>query len=318
MKNVSKIYVGVDISKDNLDIYFYPIGKYFSVANSGIDIEELIERLAEYDIAQIACESTGGYEKLLEYYLKKHSYTLWIVDPRRIKGFIIASGCKSKTDKIDAQKIAEFAAKTLLDYKKISKTENQEKIQALANRKNDLLKFLVAEKIRLKHPVHRLSIPSIKKIIQVLTREIESIDLQIQSLIQQDDGLGKKSKILESIPGIGKATSAILLSFVPELGMLNNKQISALVGLCPYDYASGKYKGKKFIKGGRITPRNALYMCGLTTIKFYLPLKGFYDRLIANNKPFKVAIVAVMHKLVVIANSLIKKGELCKANTIHY
>ena len=313
MKNVSKVYIGVDISKNNLDIYIHPIGKYFSITNSEKGIGELIEKLAEYDVAQVACEATGGYEKLLAQHLKKHSYSLWIVDPRRVKGFIIASGCKSKTDKIDAQKIAEFASKNILGYQAISKTENQDKIQALANRKNDLLKFLVAEKARLQNPIHELSIPSIKKMMLTLEREIKAIDLQIQSLIKQDDELSKKSTLLESIPGIGKATSAILLSFVPELGTLNNKQISALVGLCPYDNSSGKHKGKRFIRGGRVTPRNALYMCGLTTIKYHLPLKQFYDRLVAKGKPFKVAMTAIMHKLIIIANSIIKKGEPCKA-----
>ena len=123
----------------------------------------------------------------------------------------------------------------------------------------------------------------------------------------------KKSDLLVSIPGIGKATAALLISFVPELGKINNQQISALVGVCPYTRESGNYKGKRFIQAGRVVPRNALYMCALTTIKYHLPLKDFYNRLIANKKPFKVAIVAIMRKLIVIANSILKKGELCKA-----
>lgn len=104
-----------------------------------------------------------------------------------------------------------------------------------------------------------------------------------------------------------------MLAFVSELGQLNYKEISALLGVCPYDNESGKYKGKKFINGGRITPRNTLYMCALTAIKYHPPLREFYDRLRAAKKPFKIAIVAIMHKLIIIANALIKKGELCKA-----
>lgn len=158
MKNLSEVHIGVDISKNTLDIFVYPIGKRFSIASSKTDIEKFVKQLAEYKVIQIACEATGGYEKQLQQSLSKHSYNLWIVDPRRIKGFIIASGCRSKTDKIDAQKIAEFSAKNTSSYETVVKTETQCKLQAYSNRKGDLLKFLVAEKTRLKHPSHALSI----------------------------------------------------------------------------------------------------------------------------------------------------------------
>lgn len=311
MKNISNVFIGVDISKNSLDIYIHPTGRFFKIANSKIEIKKFIKELTTYDISQIACEATGGYEKLLAQLLKKNSYDLWIVDPRRIKGFIIASGCKSKSDKIDAQKIAEFASKNSPSYTPVSRDEKLDQLRAFANRKNDLTKFLAAEKTRLKHPSHALCGSSIKKLIKTLNCAIKTIDLEIEKLVRHDENLNKKSKYLESIPGIGKASAAVLLSFVPELGELGNKQISALVGLCPYDNESGKYKGKRFIRGGRMAPRNALYMCALTTIKYYMPLKKFYDHLIANKKPFKVAIVAIMHKLIIIANSLLKKKELC-------
>ncbi len=313
MKNISKVFIGVDISKNTLDVYIHPIGKSLKVSNSEVGITEIIKELVKYDIEQIACEATGGYEKLLARILKKNCYYLWIIDPRRIKGYIVASGCKSKTDKIDARKIAEFASKNSPDYEIMNKSENQEKLQALVNRKNDLVKFLVAEKTRSKHPSHALYASSIKKFIKILECEIKSIDLKIQDLIQQDEKLNTKSKILESIPGIGKTSAATLLSFVPELGQISNKKVSALIGVCPYENESGSYKGKKFIRGGRTIPRNMLYMYALTTIKYHLPLKELYDRLITSKKPFKIAIVAIMHKLIVIANSLLKKGELCKA-----
>lgn len=194
----------------------------------------------------------------------------------------------------------------------INKSENHDKLQSLVNRKFDLIKFLAAEKTRLKHPSHALNVASIEKLIKILQREIKSIELRIQKLIKSDKELHKKSKILESIPGFGKAAVATLLSFIPELGQLGNKKISALVGVCPYDNESGSYKGKKFIRYGRILPRNMLYMCALTTIKYYSPLKELYNRLRAAKKPFKIAIVAIMHKLIIIANSLLKKGELCR------
>jgi transposase len=311
MTNLPKVYIGVDVSKKTLDIHVYPIGKMIKIDNTKSGINSLIKQLNQYEIVQIACESTGGYEKLLCQVFGQNNYKVWIVDPRRIKGFIISSGCRSKTDKIDAKKIAEFASKNTKDYDAFEKTNNQEHLLALVNRKNDLTKFLGVEKTRLKHPSHALSEASIKRFIKVLEKEIKSIDKQMQELIKQDKDLNKKSEILESIPGIGKATAAVLLSAVPELGQISNKEASALIGVCPYDNQSGKHNGKKFVKGGRQLPRNALYMCALTTIKYSFALKEFYNRL-RITKPFKVAMVAVMHKLVILANSLIKKGELCK------
>jgi transposase len=312
MKKITEAYIGVDISKKQLDIYVYPTGTFYKIDNSEEAIEKCIAKFSQYSIKQIACEATGGYEKLLASTLKKHGYSLWIIDPRRIKGFIVATGCKGKTDKIDAQKIAEFAAKNTPDYPVVGKTENQEQLQALTNRKNDLQKFLVAEKTRLKHPSHALCKASIETMVKVLEAEIKAIDRHIGDIIRQDTELYKKAQILESIPGIGQASAAMLLSFVPELGTLSGKKVSALIGVCPYDNSSGSYKGKKTIRGGRVVPRNMLYMCALTTIKYHLPLKELYDRLIANKKPFKVAIVAIMHKLIIIANALLKKGQMCQ------
>lgn len=312
MENIAKVWIGVDISKRTLDISFYPLNKCLKISNAEDAIEEFVKNLSQSDVKQIACEATGGYEKLLAKILKKYGYSLWVVDPRRIKGHIIATGCKSKNDKIDAQKIAEFAAKNSPNYNAMQKTENQDRLHALNNRKNDLTKILAAEKTRLKDPSHEACKESIRHIMLILKNEIKSIELQIKNVIQGDEKLNQKAMILESIPGIGYASAALLLSSVPELGFLNNKQISALIGFCPYDRSSGSYVGKKFIRGGRMMPRNMLYMCALTTIKYHLPLKQFYDRLIAANKPFKVALIAVIHKLIIIANSLLKKGEMCQ------
>jgi len=232
MVNLSQVYVGVDISKKHLDIYIHPLGKSLKVDNKEGDMHKIIDVLDKYDNVKIACEATGGYEKLLAQHLKKSSYDLWIIDPRRVKGFIVASGCKSKTDKIDAQKIAEFASKNSRGYQSLDKTEHHEQMLGLVNRKNDLTKFLIAEKTRLQHPSHATQITNIKKFIKILESQIKSIDQQIESIIKNDEILIEKSKILESIPGIGKASAAALLSFVPELGQISNTKISALVGLC--------------------------------------------------------------------------------------
>lgn len=314
MTNITKVHIGVDISKSTLDLYIHPKGLHYKINNSAESIKKFFKTLDRDDIANIVCEATGGYEKTLARTLEEYGLSLWIVDPRRIKGFITSTGCRGKTDKIDSKKIAEFAAQNNCEYIMVKKSVNHDRLRSLNDRKDDLTKFLAAEKARLKHPSHELSIPSIKRMIQVLNKEIKAIEQAMASLIKQDDTLKNKSLLLESIQGIGKASAITLLTSVPELGLLSNKKISALVGLCPFDRQSGKHKGKSFIAGGRAAPRKMLYMCALTTIRYNFVLKSFYDRLIERGKPFKVAIVAVMHKLIILANTILKRGELCRIN----
>lgn len=313
MTNITKVYVGVDVSKNHLDIYMHPSGKRSKIANTISDISKFVAVLAQYDVAQIACEATGGYEKLLKSILNEHSYTLWVVDPRRIKGFIVAAGSKSKSDRLDAQKIAEFAVQTPREYIPITKSKSQEDLQYLINRRRDLSKIMASERIRLKHPAHahEATCNSVTRVMGFLKAEIKSFDREMDAIVEADAELKRKIEILESIPGIGRLTAATLLSFVPELGTLSNDQISALIGTCSYVNSSGNFEGKRFIKGGRFVPRSILYMAAVSTIG-RPPFKVFYERLIANKKPSKVALVAVMRKLGVLANTLLKKGEMCK------
>lgn len=314
MENISKIYIGVDVSKEKLDIHIHPLGITSKIDNTNKEINKFIKILQKYNIGRIGCEATGGYEQLLQKLLKIKAYDLWVIDPRRIKGFKVAIGCKSKSDKVDAQNIAEFVAVNSPNYEIIHKTELQEKLQSIINRKHDLIKFLASEKARIRQPSHAFCQSSIEKFINIFTEEIDSLDQQIEVLLASEEELNLKADILASIPGIGKSTAALLVSFMPELGKLNKAKISALVGVCPYDNESGKYKGKKFVKGGRSIPRKALYMCALSAMRFELDLKKFYRRLREKNKPFKLALVAVMRKLIVLANSLLKKMKYYKAN----
>ena len=312
MTSIAKTHIGVDVSKNTLDLYIFSQGLHHKIENTEKAIRAFCKTLNRDEIASIVCEATGGYEKTLARVLQDLELSLWIVDPRRIKGFIVSTGCKGKTDKIDAKKIAEFAAQNSCEYIAVKKSEHHDKLRSLNDRRGDLTKFLAAEKARLKHPSHELSMPGIKRMIKVLNKEIKAIEQAMASLIKQDDTLKNKSLLLESIQGIGTASAITLLTSVPELGSLSNKKISSLVGLCPFDRQSGKYKGRSFIAGGRAAPRKMLYMCALTTIKYNFALKSFYDRLIEKGKPFKVAIVAVMHKLIILANTILKRGEPCR------
>jgi transposase len=312
MNNLTNVWVGVDVSKDTLDIHLYPLNKSFKITNTKVGIEKFVKKeLSKFDIKQAACEATGSYEKLLAVTFKKHGYPVWIVNPYRIKGYIISTGCKSKNDKIDAKKIAEFASKNTPDYQAQEKTENQEKLRALVSRRDDLTRSLAEEKTRYQQPAHEPCKQSIENMIEHLESQIKEIEKQIKYILKKDEELSARAKILESIPGIGAISAATLLSFFPELGTLNNRKIASLAGLSPFERSSGKHVGKRYIGGGRSLPRKLLYMCALTAIQRYEPLKQFYKRLMDNKKPFKVAIVAVMRKLVVLANTLLKKGEMC-------
>lgn len=312
MVNLSQVFIGVDISKNSLDIFINPIGLSLKIDNSEMAIKKFIKQLKTYQVKQIACEATGGYERTLVNLLQQYEYPCWVVDPKRIKGFIVSEGCKVKTDKIDAKWIASFASKNSPHYEIVTKTQNEKILQSLINRRADLTQFLAAEKTRLVHPTHALSISSIEDMIMILEKEITKINMQISQHVAKDANLDNKVELLTSIPGIGKNTAALLVASVPELGQIPNNKISALIGVCPYTRESGDYKGKSFIRGGRMVPRNALFMCAKTSIRYYPPFKEFFNRLKADKKPYKVAMVAVMRKLIILANTILKKGEPCR------
>jgi len=312
MNNLTNVWVGVDVSKDTLDIHLYPLNKSFKITNTKVGIEKFVnQELSKFDVKQTTCEATGSYEKVFATTFKKHGYPVWVVHPQRIKGYIISTGCRSKNDKIDAKKIAEFASKNPPDYTAQERTENQEILRALVNRRDDLTKSLAEEKTRYQQPAHEPCRPSIESLMEHLESQIKVIEKQIKDILKKDEELSAKAQLLESIPGVGVMSATMLLSWFPELGLVSNRAIASLAGLSPFERSSGKYVGKRYIGGGRSLPRKMLYMCALSAIQYYQPLKEFYKRLIAKNKPFKVAIVAVMRKLIVLANTLLRKGEMC-------
>ena len=228
-----QVYIGVDVSKNHLDIYINPIGKHFRLDNSKKEIGRFIKDLRAYEVMQIGCEASGGYEKPLVQLIKKSGLRSWIIDPRRVKGFAVSHGLRAKTDKIDAKKIAEFVVQNDKEFDMPTRTDEEEKLQALINRRKDLTKLLGVEKNRLQQASHALCLSHIKKIIRFFEHEIEIFDEKIEELVNSSEILSKKSAILESIPGVGRNSAALLLSFIPELGHLSNAKISALIGVCP-------------------------------------------------------------------------------------
>jgi len=311
MNKIPKVFVGVDVSKNNLDIHINPIEKSFKIENSVSGMKRLIKELALYEVGQVVCESSGGYENLLLETLTRWSIKNWQVDPKRIKAFIASEGVLLKTDKNDAKMIALFASQKRCKYTahRIYSREKERKLKALVIRKLNLTDMRTMEKLRLGAPTQLYCKKEISASIKFLTKQIKEVEEKINDIIDNDDEFKRKSKILESMPGVGKATASTLISTVSEMGKIENKKIASLVGVCSVNKESGKYRGKARIQGGRPEPRKALYMATLSAIKCNQPLSEFYKRLRGKGKAPKVAIVAVMRKMIVMMNAMIKSNR---------
>jgi len=308
MKKITNFFVGVDVSKNWLDIHIHPKNEFFRISNCFIGINKLLQTLSAYNIERIVCESSGGYENLLLNLCTEAQYKIWQVDPKRIKAFIVSEGVKAKTDKIDAKMIALFASQKEPKYDKHQKSLIHYKLRALVQRRTDLTNMAAMEKKRLNGPTALYCKANIENILKIFSDNINALDAEIQKIIDEDDDMNNRKEILESIPGIGKTTAANLIAHMPELGTVENKEAAALLGVAPYTKQSGIYKGQETISGGRFAPRCALYMAALAACRYNPVMKNFYSRLRNTGKKPKVAVVAVMNKLIVTINAMCKKN----------
>jgi transposase len=294
--------VGIDISKDTLDIYCSFTKRYWSIPNTPQSIEELVRELSQTSPHFIVFEPSGGYERLLMVTLACEGLHFSRVNARQIRDYARACGRLAKTDKLDAQILAQYGLK-MHPRLTILSTPIQQTLQTYGLRRRQLVEMLKAEKQHLLHYSQDEIINELKKHMVVLEVSIRQLEKMMTALIQKDPLLTESFKILTSVSGVGSVTALTLLSDLPELGHLNAKQISALVGVAPQNYDSGNMRGQRHIQGGRQTVRNALYMAALSAIRSEPTLKEFYKRLKEQGKPSKVAIVAVMRKLIIWLNA---------------
>ena len=307
---IEKTWIGIDISKDVLDIYVLPQGLTLQQPNSDVGVQSLIEQLNPLSPSLVVVESTGGLERLLVSGLQAATIPVAIANPRKVKGFAIALG-KAKTDKLDAQVIAQFAQ--AVQPKSHSAVAPQaQQLSDLVRRRQQLVEMQVAEKNRLSRASETVQL-DIKAHIEEMKQRIETLNEQIQSLAQQQSDWQRKDEILQSVKGIGKVSSALCLAELPELGTISAKQIARLVGVAPINHDSGKHKGKCMISGGRTSVRCGLYMATLVAIRHNSVIQQFYERLLANGKLKKVALVACMRKLLVILNAMIRDNKSWQA-----
>jgi transposase len=299
------VVVGIDVSKDRLDVHVAPSGEAFFVANDASGIDELAGRLAGIEVKLVALEATGGYERLAAAALSAAGLPVAIVNPAQVRSFADALGKRAKTDGIDAAVIAGFAAASSAQARPLADAQGR-LLADLVARRRQIMTMLVAEESRLKRAVERELRKSIARLIAALRRELDSLDESLDALIRESPLWRIREDLLVSVPGIGKRIARTLIANLPELGDLSGKRIASLAGLAPFTRQSGTWRGKSFIAGGRTTVRAALFMGALVASRHNPALKAFRDRLIQAGKPKMVAIIAVARKLLTILNAIVR------------
>jgi transposase len=302
------VIVGIDVSKDKLDVSVRPSGERFVVSRAEEGLEELKRRLGELGVAVVGLEATGGYETVVAAALSAAGLPVVVVNPAQVRAFANALGKRAKTDPIDAGVIAHFIEATKPKVRPLP-DEATRQLSDLVGRRSQIVAMIVAEQQRKKHRPNKRMLASIERLLGALQRELSDLDGQIREAIKTSPVWREKDELLESVPGVGPAISGRLLAGLPELGALDRRQIAALGGLAPWTRQSGQWKGKSFIGGGRADVRSALFMGALVAIKHNRTLKAFYERLLAAGKEKMVALIAVARKLLAILNAILRDGQ---------
>jgi len=312
--NTKKHFIGIDICKDYLDIADSATQEIWRTSNDETGIVNLTKRLSTLAPTLIVLEATGGLEIPLASALAANKLPVTVVNPRQVRDFAKATGQLAKTDILDAKVLARFAVAVRPEIRPIKDQETRE-LAALVTRRRQLVAILAIEKTRLKQ-VSKPIRQNVQAHITWLQDQIREMDQDLSKALKTSSVWRKKDQIIQSIPGAGPILSINLLANVPELGVLNQRQIAALIGLAPLNRDSGRFRGRRCIWGGRANMRAVLYMNAVTAIQHNSVIRAFYTRLIEKGKPFKVAITACMRKLLTIINSMIKTKTLWNENLI--
>ena len=299
------IYVGIDVSKDRLDVAVRPSAESFAVPRTGAGIDELAKRLTAISPLLVALEATGGFETIVAAGLAGASLPVVVVNPAQVRDFAKAVGKRAKTDPIDAMVIAHFAEATKPPVRQLP-DETTRLLADLVARRRQIVEMIAAESQR----ARRVSTPRLKKSIarlhKALEKELAALDDDIGEHVRGTPAWAEKEDLLASVPGIGPTIARSLIAELPELGTLDRRQIAALVGLAPWTRQSGQWRGKSFIGGGRSSVRSVMFMGAMVAARYNPPLKAFRDRLVAAGKPKLVAIIAVARKLLTILNAILR------------
>jgi transposase len=301
-------YVGIDVGKDRIEVHIRPDAIAFGSDTDAKSLDYLVTRLKPLKPKVIALEATGGYEAIIAATLSNAGLPVAIVNPRQTRQSAGAVGRLAKTDRIDAGVIAQFAEMTKLEPKPPADARLTE-LRALLARRAQLVEMAKAEKQRGAKAENPLTRRSCAKVLRQLQAEIARIERAIGKLIDASPVFQAKAALLKTIPGVGDVVARIFIAELPELGIVDRHEIAALVGVAPINQDSGRWRGKRKIKAGRPQVRAPLYVACLSMIQCNKTLRAFYRRLVAGGKQKKTALIAVMRKLVVIANAMVKAGK---------
>jgi transposase len=309
--NPSILYVGLDVSKFSLDLHL--AGEFHNLSNDPHGHAQLLKLLKPYPQAHLICEATGGYEQAAVRALQAANLPVSILEASRVRYFARAQGLRAKTDRIDAAVLTEYGH-TFQPAPLAAPTPQQQQLAELSQRRRQLVEMKVLERNHLEHYADTFRKRQARQLIGALEKQIAACEQAIQTLIDQDAQLTHKAERLKAIPGVGPVVAATMLAEMPELGTLNPQTAAALAGVAPYNRDSGKHTGVRCISGGRSTVRCALYMATLNAMRRDRILKEFYQRLLAAGKKPLVAMTAVMRKLIVLMNRLLKNPKFQLAN----
>ena len=308
---MTTIYAGLDIAKQNLQLHL--ADRLHDLPNSPAGHRKLLKLLQAHPASQVVCEATGGYERELVAALHQANIPVSVLNPARVRNFARALGQRAKTDDLDAAVLSDYGSK-LKPKPSTPRTEQEQQLTELVRRRAQLLDLLVAQRQQLE----RLTLASLQRqarsLIRRLLKDIQAVETQLKELRAQAEILDQRVTKLEAITGVGTITAMGVLAELPELGTLNRRQVAPLAGLAPHPRDSGQWRGRRFIGGGRPQVRRALYMAALVAARSNTQLKPFYQRLRAAGKPAKIALTAVMRKLIVLMNQILKNPNFVLQN----
>ena len=299
------MFVGIDVSKDRLDVHVLPSGEAFAVARHGEGLSELVARLLSLPADLVVLEATGGYETVVAAALAAEQLPLVVVNPRQIRDFARATGRLAKTDKLDAQIIARFAEAVRPEPRPLPDAAARA-LGELVARRRQLVEMIGAESNRRRHLTHARLLRGLERVLAVLQAQLSEIEHDIDEAIRGTPAWRDKEDLLKSVPAVGNTIARTLIAEIPELGSLDRRKIAALAGLAPINRDSGTLRGRRTIAGGRPPVRQALYMAVIVSLRHKLPLSQTYQRLRALGKAPKVAIVACMRKLLTQLNAILR------------
>ena len=308
------IVVGIDVSKERLDVAVRPTGETFVVSRDAEGLDALIAKLTPLAPAAVAVEATGGYETVVAASLAAAGLAIVVVNPAQVRSFAQALGKRAKSDPLDAGVIAHFVEATRPQIRPLPDEETR-LLADLVARRRQIVAMIVAERQRQKRLTNRRLQKSIARLLAALQKELSSLETDIDETVRGSPAWREKEDLLASVPGVGKIIARTLIAELPELGTLDRRRVAALVGLAPWTRQSGKWKGKSFIGGGRADVRSALFLGAMVAARRNPDLKLFRDRLVAAGKPKLVALLATARKLLTILNAILRDQKPWRQQT---